>query len=139
MKTKIMLEPGAIMPVKAHEKDTGYDLWAIKVIMKQIDGVILLGTGIKIQPPKGYYFEIIPRSSIWKKNLTMPNSIGVIDESYRGELMIPVLKIDDETAIPELPAKIAQLVLRKRYESEFEQVDSLDKTDRGDGGIGSTG
>jgi len=137
-KTKIeKIKECAVIPSRAHEDDVGLDLTVIDII-KQDGQVTFYGTGIKIAPPIGFYYEIVPRSSISKTGYMLANSVGIIDPSYRGEIIVALRRVDFSTPNLHLPCKIAQLVLRELYISDINVVDSLDDTIRGDGGFGST-
>lgn len=161
-----LLDKKARVPALAKRGDAGYDLTFIGV--EKIDGdVIFFKTGIAIQPPFGYYYEVVPRSSISKLPLEMANSVGVIDEEYRGEVLVAVRVTHpnmgqniSRTSYPggvvtifnSKPPTIAdvaqliltkkpvlfQMILRKRLESEMVVVEDLTETDRGAGGFGST-
>ena len=141
---------------KAHETDIGYDLTACSFEYKE-DGLWMIGLGVSIQPEKGKYIEIVPRSSFSKKPFIFPHSVGVIDPAYRGETMFPVRYSGDIWWRDDVPyqhiyhanarasidhylmgQKIAQAIVRNIVEAEIEFVDSLDKTERGSGGFGST-
>jgi len=165
--TKIkLLDEKAEVPTRAHDTDTGYDLKFIGVD-KIVGDVIFFKTGIAVAPPSGYYFDVVPRSSISKLPLEMANSIGIIDESYRGEILVPIrvthpLMGQDETrnSFPQgivrifgaRPSsmdavskqilmnqpKLCQMILRKREDVDFQVVQDLDQTLREDGGFGST-
>ena len=128
----------AIIPTKAHNTDTGYDLVCINKVKNINEHTIMYDTGITIQPPEGYYTEIVPRSSIIKSGYILTNSIGIIDCSYTGSLKICLTRLDNNIKEPELPFCLTQLIIRKRYNLEFECKDKLDETERGEGGFGST-
>ena len=128
----------AVIPKKAHRDDTGYDLWIINKGKERENGVVMYGTGLAVEPPTGWYFEIVPRSSIIKTGYIQANGVGVVDTGYRGELFVPLKKIDEASPDIELPKKIAQLVLRPINTCDFIEVDSLCDTERGEGGFGST-
>lgn len=119
-------------------QDVGYDLTAIKVEKKINDDVILYNTGVRVSPEKGYYLEIISRSSISKTGWMLANGVGVIDPNYRGDLMIALIRVNPDAPYPQLPFTLCQLVCRKAIYPDFVVVDSLDKTERGEGGFGST-
>jgi len=139
METKVKkLRPDAVIPRKAHLSDTGYDLWVLDKHKELDNGVVMFSTGLAIEPPCGYYFEIVPRSSIIKSGYIQANSIGVVDAGYRGELFVPLLKLDQASPDIEFPKKIAQLVLRKVETCAFIEADELYDSSRGDGGFGST-
>ena len=84
-----LLDERAVVPERAHNTDTGYDL-VFTGVHKIIGDVIFFQTGLSLEPPSGYYFEVVPRSSISKLPLDMANAVGIIDESYRGEIIVPV-------------------------------------------------
>ena len=128
----------AIIPKKAHLTDTGYDLWVLDKHKELDNGVVMYSTGLQIEPPSGFYFEIVPRSSIIKSGHIQANSVGVVDSGYRGELFVPLLKVDKGSADLELPKKIGQLVLRQVLTCEFIEADELHDSQRGEGGFGST-
>jgi dUTP pyrophosphatase len=69
----------------------------------------------------------------------MANSFGVIDRAYRGEILVPLIKLDPQAPDLELPCRIAQLIPRPIVHVEWVLVDNLDETERGEGGFGSTG
>ena len=137
---KVKLEEGAQAPTRSNAQDAGYDLYAYEDT--EVNGLTthLIRTGVAVQPPKGYHFEIIPRSSTpIKRGMWQPNSIGLIDEGYRGELLVPMRTLEGRTQYIKKGDRIAQLVLRKTYIRDIVVVDNLDKTDRGEGSFGSTG
>jgi dUTPase len=167
-KTKVkveLLDESARVPSRAHNTDSGYDLEFIGV-EKIVGDVIFFKTGLSLQPSKGHYFEVMPRSSISKLPLSMANSIGIIDQNYTGEILVPVrvhhsdmggeparttypngivkifgVRPQTMSAVSDLilknKPKMFQAILRKRVDCDF-SVTSLDETDRGDGGFGST-
>jgi deoxyuridine 5'-triphosphate nucleotidohydrolase len=128
----------AVIPTKAHPTDIGYDLTAISVYKKISEKTTLFDTGISLSPPDGFYIEIIPRSSISKTGYMLSNSVGTIDPTYTGNLLISLTKIDDSKPDIELPFTRCQIALRKAETSTLSVVESLDKTVRGSGGFGST-
>jgi dUTPase len=166
VKVKVeLLDDNAEVPTRGHSTDTGYDMKFVGVD-KVVGDVIYFKTGLSLQPSKGYYFEIVPRSSISKLPLSMANSIGIIDQHYTGEILVPVrihhtdmggepsrvtypngivkifgLRPQTMSAVSDLilkhKPKMFQAVLRKRLDCDF-SVQSLEETDRGDGGFGST-
>lgn len=129
----------AVMPKKAYDTDTGFDLVAIDVFKRLENGVIMLETGIAVKPPTGYYTEILPRSSIIKTGFILANSVGVIDSSFRNSLKIAIIPVYENTVFnfEDIKNKF-QLVIRKIEDFEVEEVDDLDITERGMGGFGST-
>jgi dUTP pyrophosphatase len=131
------LRPDAVAPFKQRASDSGYDV-TLLAKAKQHGPVTLYGTGIQVRPPAGYYFDVVPRSSIIKLGYLLANSVGVIDRGYRGELMVPLVKVAPEVAELELPARVVQLIPRPIVHFPVRQRDSLDDTQRGSGGFGST-
>ncbi len=132
------LREDAVIPHKAHRTDTGYDLWILDKHKELDNGVVMYSTGLQIEPPNGLYFEIVPRSSIIKSGYIQANGIGVVDSGYRGELFVPLYKLDKDSPDLELPKKIGQLVLREIITCEFIEADELHKSHRGEAGFGST-
>ncbi len=130
----------AIIPSKAYEEDAGYDLTIISKIKDFNSKTSLYDTGIKIEIDEGYYTEIVPRSSISKSGYILANSIGIIDNNYRGNLMVALTKICDEAPEIELPFKCCQLIIRKQISGNLIEVvdDNLTSTSRNEGGFGST-
>jgi deoxyuridine 5'-triphosphate nucleotidohydrolase len=133
-------DPNAIIPTKAFEEDAGYDLTIIKKIKDFNSKTVLYDTGIKIEIDEGYYTEIVPRSSISKFGYILANNIGIIDNHYRGNLMIALTKIADDAPEIELPFKCCQLLVREQILSNLYEItdNNLTSTKRQDGGFGST-
>lgn len=156
----------AVLPTRAHETDSGWDLTVIGIDKIKGD-TIFFKTGLQVKPPAGHYFEVYPRSSISPLPFMLANSVGVIDESYRGELIVAIRVLHSSmgtsserdtypsgmvNALDARPAsitevanlilgkkpKIAQMILRKRLDTGFEEVEDLDETERGSGGFGSS-
>lgn len=147
MKIKVKkLDENAVLPQKANDKDAGYDLVAISDPEIKYNGDEILyiqyRTGIAIEPPEGYHTEIYPRSSISKYNLQLCNSLGLIDEPYRGEIILRFNLINSKligSKIYRKGDKIGQLVIKKTISMDFVEVEELEETDRGEGGFGSSG
>jgi deoxyuridine 5'-triphosphate nucleotidohydrolase len=128
----------AVAPFKARASDSGYDLTLIE--KGQSSGLLTFyRTGIKIEPEFGWYFDVVPRSSIVKTGHMLANGIGVIDRSYRGEILVPLIKVDPQAPELELPSRIVQLVPRPIVHLQLRMVEDLEDTARGAGGFGSTG
>ena len=148
MQVKIQLDPGARIPTRAHDTDTGYDIHALTVDVAyrrcgnlNLIWKVRIDTGVHLQPPAGYYFELVPNSRIAKSPFSYANSIGIIDQGYTGSLKV-VLNADynltDKNLIPAPGDVVGQLILRKHLEADFIQVDTLTPTERGSNGFGST-
>jgi dUTP pyrophosphatase len=132
--------PDAVIPSKAFEEDVGLDLTIISKIKDFNSKTSLYDTGIKIEVDEGYYTEIVPRSSISKFGYILANNVGIIDNNYRGNLMIALTKICDDAADIQLPFKCCQLIIRKQiFPNIYElEVNDLSSTQRNEGGFGST-
>ena len=98
---------------------------------------IKIPTGWAFQPPEGYMLQILQRSGLASKGL-IPIG-GIVDNDYVGEVTIILLNTTDDYIFVQNGDRIAQMALRKYYQADFELVDELDETERGDGGFGSTG
>lgn len=125
-----------IPPHRARPSDSGFDLTLIG-IRKHIGKVILYGTGVSVQPPSGFYFDLVPRSSMIKTGYMLANNVGIIDQAYTGEIMVPLIKIDPDAPDIELPTKLVQLIPRRWF--GFRPLCAeINYTSRADGGFGST-
>jgi dUTP pyrophosphatase len=131
--------PEADLPTHALDGDVGIDIRCLKVYKQISKNTVMYDTGICVSPPAGYYIEIVPRSSLSKFGYVMPNSFGVIDVHYRGSLKIVLTKIDESLPNLVTPFSVCQLILRQAIFLKPVQVNSLDETERGDRGFGSTG
>ena len=98
---------------------------------------IKLPTGWAFQPPEGYMLQILQRSGLASKGL-IPLG-GILDEDYTGEVIVIMLNTTDKYLSINNGDRIAQMAIRPYYQGEFELVDELDETERGNGGFGSTG
>ncbi|MBR0291113.1 MAG: dUTP diphosphatase [Bacteroidales bacterium] len=135
------LHPEAVVPTKAHPQDAGFDLTCTTV--ENDDNCISYGTGIAVEIPDGYVGLVFPRSSVYRKDLILSNSVGVIDSNYRGEISMK-FKTDGipggfSVAAYEVGDRIGQLLIIPYPEIEFEEAEELSESDRGEGGYGSTG
>lgn len=128
----------AVPPYKKRATDSGWDLTLISKI-RESGLVTFYGTGIKIVPDHGWYFDLLPRSSMAESGYILANLVGVLDRSYRGEIIVGLIKIDPTKPDLELPSRIVQIVPRPIIHFNFIQVNTLDSTERNEGGFGSTG
>lgn len=124
------------------EGSSGMDLYANvnedTVIKKGEIG--LISTGIKISIPKGYEVQIRARSGLaLNHGITMANGIGTIDSDYRGEIKALLINLGKEDFVITRKMRIAQMVINKIEQVKFLEVESLDLTERGNGGFGHTG
>lgn len=124
-------------PKKNRFSDSGYDLHLVKKA-KVRGNVHYYDTGIQVQPENGYYFDLVGRSSISKSGWTLANNVGIIDSSYTGSILVALVRTNPEASEPELPCKLVQIIPRQLILMDSEEVESLDETDRGAGGFGSS-
>lgn len=135
MKVKIKkLHPNAMIPSYAKIGDAGLDLTAIG--FETTETHITYHTGLAIEIPYGYVGLLFPRSSVYKTEQVLSNSVGVVDSGYRGELMLKFSRSKNEYIIGD---RIGQIVILPYPQIEFEEVDQISKTSRSKGGFGSTG
>ncbi len=136
------LHPDVLLPQYSHPGDAGMDLYNMgeEVVLKPLARG-LIPTGLKVAVPAGYELQVRPRSGLaLKKGLTVLNTPGTIDAGYRGEVGIIVFNASgDEAVTIKKGDRIAQIVLKKVEEIEWNVVDELDETSRNEGGFGSTG
>lgn len=130
----------AVLPSKTNHSDVGYDITVIRKVKSLNAAVTLYDTGLRVSPPPGYYVEIVPRSSLSKSGFALANSVGVIDPSYTGNLLVALARIsDDAPAEPELPFRCCQMIVRRQVHVDVvECVEEANNTARGAGGFGST-
>ncbi|KAJ6243422.1 deoxyuridine triphosphatase [Anaeramoeba flamelloides] len=131
-------DKNAVPPYKPRASDSGYDLTIIK-IKKIVNNVIFCDTGVQIEPPFGYYFDLVPRSSISRMGYILANSVGIIDAAYRGNILIPLIKIDENAQELTFPIRVAQLIPRRIVDMKVVKCDELLETERGNKGFGSSG
>jgi dUTP pyrophosphatase len=153
MKVRIKKLNGlAVIPTYAKDGDAGMDVIATSII-SDTPTQITYGLGIALEIPKGFVGLVFPRSSIRKTGLQLSNSVGVIDSGYRGELQATFNKLFggeamyDEMKVKEIQPndfykvgdRVAQIMIIPHPEVEFNEVDELSDSERGEGGFGSTG
>ena len=136
MKLKIKLDPGAYMPTRAHRADAGLDLYSRERRLIWPGMSVMFDTGVHIAIPEGYVGDVDPKSSLMEKNLL---TAGTIDCGYTGSIKIKLFNLGGGMVEILEGQKIAQLVIKSIITPELEVVDSLEETERGDGGFGSTG
>ncbi len=139
------LTESATIPTQGSVDAAGYDLYAD--IVDESDSVEILPnetkvvhTGIAMAIPQGYFGGVYARSGLSIKNGLRPaNCTGVIDSDYRGELLVALHNDSDTVYSVTQALRIAQLIIQKFESVDFVEVPILDTTDRGEGGLGSTG
>lgn len=130
------------VPTRGSAAAAGYDLYA--GIAKELDipahTTAKIPTNIALEIPEGYFGGIFARSGLaTKKGLRPANCVGVIDADYRGNIIVALHNDTDETQTIMPEERIAQLVILPFLPVEFNEVEELNSTDRGEGGFGSTG
>ena len=151
------LKEGTELPAYAHDGDAGLDLCATEDVMLMPQEWKMVGSGVSMAIPKGFAGLVVPRSGMGCKGLVLKNTIGIIDAGYRGEIKVPLLNNnpthvwvrnweDVETPKPNLEGaihvrkgdRVAQLLIVPVAIATLLKVDTLDDTERQDGGFGST-
>ncbi len=100
----------------------------------------LVPTGLRIELPQGYEAQVRPRSGLaLKHGITVLNTPGTIDSDYRGELKVLLVNLSNEDFVINAGERVAQMVIAKHETVEWEEVEVLDETERGEGGYGHTG
>lgn len=132
----------AVVPTYGTSLAAGADLYACidEDVVINPNETKIIKTGIAVAIPEGYAGLIYARSGLaLKRNLAPANKVGVIDADYRGELMVALHNHGTTPQTVEINERIAQLVITPFLKVEFDEVDSLDDTERAEGGFGSTG
>jgi dUTP pyrophosphatase len=139
MKIKIKkIHPDAQIPKYAHPGDAGMDLYINEPVELEPGERKSIPLGISIEIPEGYVGLMWNKSGLSHK-YGIKNFGGVIDSGYRGELHAGVMNLSDKYFKFEKGHKIAQLLIQKVEQVDFEEVKELSNTSRGEGGLGSTG
>ena len=137
------LTEGARLPVYGSSQAAGADLCAClgnDTLVIEPHKWAMVPTGISIALPKGFEAQVRPRSGLAaKKGITVLNSPGTVDSDYRGEIRVILINHSDEPFAIKDGDRIAQMVIARHEKASFEVVSSLDETERGAGGFGSTG
>ena len=154
------LHKNAVIPAKATSGAAGYDCVATEIEFNSEHQYIAYKLGFAVAIPEGYVGLVYPRSSNRKTEVYIPNSVGVIDSDYRGEVSFTIKYTDDDIRIENnriiqygddystfvevtppysVGDRVCQLVIQKLPDIYFMETDTLDETERGTGGHGSTG
>ena len=142
MKVKIVNESQWPSPSYATVNSAGVDLKAniVEPIVLQPLQRAVVPTGLKIALPEGTEAHVRPRSGLAAKHgVTVLNSPGTIDADYRGEVGVILVNLSDKAFTVNPGERIAQMVVARYERVEWEEVEQLDSTERGEGGFGSTG
>ncbi len=142
MQVKIVNRSAHPLPTYATPLSAGMDLRANltePIILKPLQRC-LVSTGLYIALPPGYEAQVRPRSGLaLKKGITVLNSPGTVDADYRGEICVILVNLSSEDFVIEDGERIAQMVIARHEQAEWQETDSLDETQRGAGGFGHTG
>lgn len=134
------LDERAILPQRGSAMAAGMDLYALDGVAVEAGKTAIVHTGIALAIPEGYAGFIYARSGIaTKRSLAPANKVGVIDADYRGEIMVALHNHGDVAQSVEAGERIAQMVIAPFLSVELQLVETLDETERADGGFGSTG
>ena len=142
MKIKIVNKSKHPLPNYETNESAGMDLRANlekAITLKPLERT-LVKTGLFMELPKGYEAQVRPRSGLaYKKGVTVLNSPGTIDADYRGEIGVILINLSGEDFIIEDGERVAQMVIAKHEQVDWQQAVELIETQRGAGGFGSTG
>lgn len=138
------LNENAIVPTSGSKFAAGYDLYAIadesNKIEIQPNETVKIKTGLAMEIPEGYFGAVFARSGLaTKRGLRPANCVGVIDSDYRGEIIVALRNDSGILQVVNEGERIAQIVIMPYLPVEFNEVNTLEDTDRGAGGFGSTG
>ncbi len=133
--------PDLPLPRRATERAAGYDVRSCEEAFDLDPGEIrAVRTGLAMALPDGVECQVRPRSGLaLRHGITMPNAPGTIDPDYRGELMVPLQNLGTESLRIDRGERIGQLIFARFETPTLIEVESLEETDRGQGGFGSTG
>lgn len=133
----------AKVPTRGSREAAGYDLYADiaeDFVVVEPHKTVKIPSGIAMEVPDGYFGAILPRSGLaTRESLRPANTPGCIDQDYRGEIIVAIHNDSDVERFVNKGDRIAQLVIIPYLAVEFNEVDKLNTTSRGNGGFGSTG
>ena len=142
IKVKIINRSGHELPAYETPSSAGMD---VRASLKEPVTLMpmqraLIPTGLYIQLPHGYECQIRPRSGLaLKKGISLVNTPGTVDADYRGEIGVILINLSDEPFVVNVGERICQMVIKEYTRVDWEPVERLDETVRGDGGFGHTG
>jgi len=133
------LHKDAKMPTYSTADAACVDLYAVEDYLFHPGDLKFVRSGIATEIPSGHYVKLYNRSGNAAKRQLVIVSSKVIDPDYRGEIFFPIKNIGQDTQVIKKGDRFAQMMLKKVIKMEFEEVDELSDTERGDGGFGHTG
>jgi dUTP pyrophosphatase len=128
-----------LMPSRAHATDAGADLKAAEAYTIRPHTAELVDTGVRVAVPHGYFGLLVSRSGHGKQRISLANRVGIIDSDYRGNIMVRLENLGDNDFVINRLDRIAQLIIIPCLLPDFVLSDTLDETERGENGFGSTG
>lgn len=138
--TRLPHGEGLSLPAYATPGAAGMDVLSAEEVTLAPGARHAVATGLSVAIPHGYEIQVRPRSGLaLKHGITVPNTPGTIDSDYRGELKVILINHGTEDFVIARGDRVAQLVLAPVTQAAWDEVDSLDETERGAGGFGSTG
>ena len=140
----VKVREGAKVPERGSKFAAGYDLSACIPDMERViihpGETVKIPSGLAVKIPDGYFGGVFARSGLsTKQGLRPATAVSVIDSDYVGEIFIPIHNDSNEIRVIEHGQRICQLVILPYLNAEFEEVDKLENTERGEGGFGSSG
>ena len=136
---KIICPDENLRPTFGTEGSAGLDLKLVQDIQIPVGLAVKVGTGVKVEIPKGHMGLVVPRSSTGKKGLELINTVGVIDSDYQGEIILNIRNVSRETYLGYKYDALFQLIIVPIMTDTIVFVEKFNTTtDRGDGGFGST-
>jgi dUTP pyrophosphatase len=142
MKVKIINKSENPLPKYETVGSAGMDIRANithSIVLESLERT-LVPTGIFIELPIGYEAQVRPRSGLaYRKGLSVPNTPGTIDSDYRGEIKVILINLSNETQTIEPGERVAQIVIAKHERVTWTSAETLEDSERGEGGFGSTG
>lgn len=133
----LKLHPAAKLPTRGSKYAAGLDLYSVEDTVIPAGERALVRTGLSVAIPRGYYGRVAPRSGLATEH-GVDVLAGVIDSDYRGEIICVLINHGREIVHLEVGRRVAQLVIESIITPQAEWADTLDKTDRGSGGFGSS-
>ena len=132
-------DDSAKLPFRKRETDAGYDIYSAESVTLPPNQWAIVHTGIHIAAPPGFYYTIEGRSSLWIQGI-FPNR-GIIDATYVGEIIVYLVNTNNEPFHVDIGDRIAQMILHRQYDAEFNIVEEFSPcySERGKDGFGSSG
>ena len=135
----VKTHPDAKLPHRAHDSDSGYDVYSVEEVIVPGSGSVVVPVGLTLAYiTPGYWFRVEPRSRLGFKHNLQPH-LGIIDNGYRGDLGIKLYNFSNVNITLNKGSRIAQLILYPHITADITETHEVDNTERGEGGFGSTG